>query len=305
MNKKQILASLNNIADNLDENGLYEEANILTNIMQKVAQMPAPTAPVQPTGFLQNIGNAFSNVGNSIGQELPALGQAAMDVLKYPAKLGAEPVINAFNTYRRDTDYRKKQQYRYYVDTELKKITDTAINNIKNNQNLTFPQAKLQTVNISKNHPNFQQINNFCINTYKMSFPDIVATYFDTYVVSAFPTQTGKMLPQQNARMQLLTNEWNKYQDRFYALAADVRYKLKSGTMLPEKNNIPTDSIVLKQILDYMINLDNELFALRKIENPNEKPGQARLVWEDFRKQINEINLTHQKLKSSGQAVKK
>jgi hypothetical protein len=55
MNKKQILASLNNIADNLDENGLYEEANILTNIMQKVAQMPAPTAPVQPTGFLQNI----------------------------------------------------------------------------------------------------------------------------------------------------------------------------------------------------------------------------------------------------------
>ena len=37
MNKKQIIASLNNIANTLDNNRLYPEANILTNVMKKLA----------------------------------------------------------------------------------------------------------------------------------------------------------------------------------------------------------------------------------------------------------------------------
>ena len=38
MNKRQILASLNSIANELDKNLLYQEANILTEIMQKIAK---------------------------------------------------------------------------------------------------------------------------------------------------------------------------------------------------------------------------------------------------------------------------
>jgi len=38
MNKKQILASLNNIAYILDNNNLYQEANILTSIMKRLAK---------------------------------------------------------------------------------------------------------------------------------------------------------------------------------------------------------------------------------------------------------------------------
>ena len=37
MNKKQIVASLNNIANQLDNNGLFKEASFLTNVMIKVA----------------------------------------------------------------------------------------------------------------------------------------------------------------------------------------------------------------------------------------------------------------------------
>lgn len=37
MNKRQIIASLNNIANTLDNNRLYPEANILTNVMKKLA----------------------------------------------------------------------------------------------------------------------------------------------------------------------------------------------------------------------------------------------------------------------------
>ena len=37
MNKRQIVASLNNIANTLDNSGLYKEANTITNVMIKVA----------------------------------------------------------------------------------------------------------------------------------------------------------------------------------------------------------------------------------------------------------------------------
>jgi ribosomal protein L37AE/L43A len=37
MNKRQIVASLNNIANTLDNSGLYKEANTITNVMIKLA----------------------------------------------------------------------------------------------------------------------------------------------------------------------------------------------------------------------------------------------------------------------------
>ena len=43
MNKRQILASLNNIANSLDNSGLYKEANALSSVMKRVAQqVPQP-----------------------------------------------------------------------------------------------------------------------------------------------------------------------------------------------------------------------------------------------------------------------
>jgi len=38
MNKRQIIASLNNIANSLDNSGLYKEANSITKVMKRVAQ---------------------------------------------------------------------------------------------------------------------------------------------------------------------------------------------------------------------------------------------------------------------------
>jgi hypothetical protein len=38
MNKRQVISSLNNIAEELDNNGLYVEASTITNVMKKVAQ---------------------------------------------------------------------------------------------------------------------------------------------------------------------------------------------------------------------------------------------------------------------------
>lgn len=41
MNKRQIVASLNNIANELDNNGLYQESSVITNVMKKIAQAPS------------------------------------------------------------------------------------------------------------------------------------------------------------------------------------------------------------------------------------------------------------------------
>lgn len=41
MNRRQIVASLNNIANELDYNGLYQESSVITNVMNKIAQAPS------------------------------------------------------------------------------------------------------------------------------------------------------------------------------------------------------------------------------------------------------------------------
>ena len=38
MNKRQIIASLNKIANELDTNNLYQEANIVTRVMKRIAK---------------------------------------------------------------------------------------------------------------------------------------------------------------------------------------------------------------------------------------------------------------------------
>ena len=41
MNKRQVISSLNNIAEELDNQGLYVEAKQISNVMRKIAQMEA------------------------------------------------------------------------------------------------------------------------------------------------------------------------------------------------------------------------------------------------------------------------
>jgi recombinational DNA repair ATPase RecF len=41
MNKRQIVASLNKIANTLDNTGLYQESSAITNVMNKIAQAPS------------------------------------------------------------------------------------------------------------------------------------------------------------------------------------------------------------------------------------------------------------------------
>lgn len=59
MNKIQTLSSLNNIADKLDNSGLFKEANSLTNLMVKIAQQ---------TEELETLKNKINMVTNNISE---------------------------------------------------------------------------------------------------------------------------------------------------------------------------------------------------------------------------------------------
>jgi hypothetical protein len=50
MNKKQIIASLNNIANELDNGGLYRESNTVTSVMKRLAQ-ETPSDFENPNSF--------------------------------------------------------------------------------------------------------------------------------------------------------------------------------------------------------------------------------------------------------------
>ena len=50
MNKRQVISSLNNIAEELDNQGLYVEAKQISNVMKKIAQMEVQTPPKAPSG---------------------------------------------------------------------------------------------------------------------------------------------------------------------------------------------------------------------------------------------------------------
>ncbi len=71
MNKRQIIASLNNIANTLDNSGLYKEANTLSLVMKRVAQVAQPQQTQQmqqpqQSGNIQQILNESKWLGEEL-----------------------------------------------------------------------------------------------------------------------------------------------------------------------------------------------------------------------------------------------
>ncbi len=71
MNKRQILASLNNISNQLDNNGLYKEATTLTNVMKRIAEEDlAPEDPKPAYDYKEE--RLYKEVLSDFGKEYVA-----------------------------------------------------------------------------------------------------------------------------------------------------------------------------------------------------------------------------------------
>jgi hypothetical protein len=215
MNKKQILASLNNIANKLDQQSEFEQADNITGLMVKISQMP-----IKKAGFmdaLSTIGSGLYEAGGSALQGFQGIGSALLTNAGGVAGTiaggitgglggaagggtGAKAYLNSqhYQNLLKDKAYREKDKMRVYVEAETQKIINQITHYIKTNKNITPEAARQQAINVAKKHPNFQQINTYCTTYNKMSFADIIATKFDTYV--------AKLLPQKN--IEVKPNAW-------------------------------------------------------------------------------------------------
>jgi len=72
MTRRQIVASLNKIANELDNTGLYKEATSITGVMKKIAQsMPAELAVMEPKK--EEYGDRNKNVVREIMEKIARL----------------------------------------------------------------------------------------------------------------------------------------------------------------------------------------------------------------------------------------
>ncbi len=95
MNKRQIIASLNNIANELDGTGLYSEANRLTQLMVKLSQAELPESELPEDAEAQQggIGDFFNNISDRItgGPKYPGTPEQKVNFMK--ATVDADPAI--------------------------------------------------------------------------------------------------------------------------------------------------------------------------------------------------------------------
>ena len=95
MNKRQILASLNDIANQLDSNGIYSEANEITKVMKRIAQ-------IQPS-FKTKFYGGMNEQGNIIGY----FGQEDNDT--------TQVAPNYVGDYRMDIDHEEELRRPLFV----------------------------------------------------------------------------------------------------------------------------------------------------------------------------------------------
>lgn len=81
MNKKQIVASLNNIANELDNSGLYAEASTVTKVMSRLASDMDIVQERDLSGLVGNIMDPEVNRGDLFGKYMDNNKNKVIDAL--------------------------------------------------------------------------------------------------------------------------------------------------------------------------------------------------------------------------------
>jgi hypothetical protein len=136
MNKKQIIANLNKIANTLDNNGLYNEANNLTKIMTKLAQ----------SNFVKN---RFIELHPSIQKEIDRLKSARQGV-------GTIDISDIYtsNAYWNMPSFIKEEN----ITARIKQLQSPEYQKTLAEKRLKFISNKLENERISENDR--QRLNN-------------------------------------------------------------------------------------------------------------------------------------------------
>jgi len=101
MNKRQVISSLNKIAEELDNQGLYVEAKQISSVMKKIAQGPLNTPSQEPSGetaknalFSYTYGEIASSISRPMN-EAKGLLKKVIDAYQSNKKFFNDPVYGA------------------------------------------------------------------------------------------------------------------------------------------------------------------------------------------------------------------
>ena len=112
---------------------------------------------------------------------------------------------------------------------------------------------------------------------------------------------------QEHNRLMQLYDEWGNYRDKYSLLSNDSHNKIMSGTLLQETNNVPNASLMLQQILDYLINVNNQINALLTIDGIDAQDQKLMNSFKNMidscKRNIDAMTQLHQSLKSKGKGI--
>lgn len=146
MNKRQIIASLNDIANELDSNGLIKEANEVTSVMKKISQ----------TGISSSFGVSAPDsgmFGSGIGGNIPSgIDKSAVPSIPKPyAPLGPKNPADA------DTAQKWINMTSNLVDGDIMKVAQLAIDGLKSARDKNVAKKFNDAIHILKNHPRYKK----------------------------------------------------------------------------------------------------------------------------------------------------
>ena len=139
-----------------------------------------------------------------------------------------------------------------------------------------------------------------------------VLTNVMTRVAQQTPQQPGQQAgrrrtEQEHNRLMQLYDEWGNYRDKYSLLSNDSHNKIMSGTLLQETNNVPNASLMLQQILDYLINVNNQINALLTIDGIDAQDQKLMNSFKNMidscKRNIDAMTQLHQNLKSKGKGI--
>ena len=171
MNKRQILASLNKIANELDSTGLYKEANSITNIMKKLAADFDPNYDMGVDGpelsdkFDREISNTPSYIGNEQRLynpkefDLIVVVQGHNDISVGPIRISEFYKGSTFNKYSLGNALSKVFDGGTYDPQDVGSDTAQSLDIDKDNKIVTlYVRNDIQPVS-KETHPALQQLS--------------------------------------------------------------------------------------------------------------------------------------------------
>lgn len=166
MNKRQIISSLNKIAEDLDNNSLYYESNIITKVMKKIAQ----------NVFQQKIIEQNNYAAHSGGKQTPiAIRPKVLDLAKMIKKENAYATVkwSKANLFDIEIDF---------LENVINKTVDPDMfdyNNISN-YNYKSPTQKMNDELLKNKVKNSYENENYLQSSASKYFLEQINLYFKT-----------------------------------------------------------------------------------------------------------------------------